>query len=87
MTWEVRAYPARCARAPFALRKGLYFLNWHQSPLGAAFRAVFERLIVRFNLSDVEAVQESQTDRAERLATLVGAGIMSVEEARRELGV
>ena len=44
-------------------------------------------LMVRFNLSDVEAIQESQSDRAERLATLVGAGIMSVEEARRELGV
>ena len=44
-------------------------------------------LIVRFNLSDVEAVQESHTDRAERLATLVGAGIMTVDEARRELGV
>ena len=42
---------------------------------------------MRFNLSDVEAVQESQTDRAERLATLVGAGIMTVEEARRELGI
>ena len=51
----------------------------------------FERfageLVVRFNLSDVEAVQESQSDRADRLATLVGAGIMSVDEARRELGV
>lgn len=51
----------------------------------------FERftgeLVVRFNLSDVEAVQESQSDRADRLATLVGAGIMTVEEARRELGV
>ncbi len=44
-------------------------------------------LLVRFNLSDVEAVQESQSDRAERLARLVGAGIMSVEEARRELDV
>ena len=45
----------------------------------------------RCNLADVEAVQESQSDRADRLATLVGAGlvgagIMSVEEARRELG-
>ena len=51
----------------------------------------FERfpneLVVRFNLSDVEAVQESQSDRADRLATLVSAGIMSVGEARRELGV
>lgn len=44
-------------------------------------------LVVRFNLSDVEAVQESQSDRADRLATLVSAGIMSVGEARRELGV
>ena len=42
---------------------------------------------VRFNLSDVEAVQESQSDRAERLATLVSAGIMTVQEARRELDV
>ncbi len=51
----------------------------------------FERftgeLIVRFNLSDVEAVQESQSDRAERLSTLVAAGIMTVREARREVGV
>ena len=51
----------------------------------------FERfpneLTVRFNLSDVEAVQESQSDRADRLATLVDAGIMTVEEARRELDV
>ena len=44
-------------------------------------------LIVRFNLSDVEAVQESQSDRADRLATLVSAGIMSTDEARRELRV
>ena len=42
---------------------------------------------MRFNLSDVEAVQESQSDRADRLATLVGAGIMTVAEARRELDV
>ena len=46
-----------------------------------------KELIVRFNLSDVEAVQESQSDRAERLATLVSAGIMTVREARRELEV
>ncbi len=44
-------------------------------------------LVVRFNLSEVEAVQESQSDRADRLATLVSSGIMSVAEARRELGV
>lgn len=44
-------------------------------------------LHARFNLSDVEAIQESQSERADRLSTLVGAGIMSVEEARRELDV
>ena len=51
------------------------------------FEQFVGELLVRFNLSDVEAVQESQSDRAERLATLVGAGIMTVDEARRELGV
>ncbi len=43
--------------------------------------------VVRFNLSDVEAVQESQSDRADRLSKLVDAGIMTVDEARRELDV
>ena len=51
------------------------------------FEQFVGELLVRFNLSDVEAVQESQSDRAERLATLVGAGIMTVDEARREIGV
>ena len=51
------------------------------------FESFPNELNVRFNLSDVEAVQESQSDRANRLVTLVGAGIMSVEEARRELDV
>ena len=51
------------------------------------FEGFTNELVVRFNLSDVEAVQESQTDRAERLATLVGAGIMTVDEARPEMGV
>ena len=44
-------------------------------------------LIARFNLSDVEAVQESQSDRADRLAKLVKAGIITADEARREVGV
>ena len=51
------------------------------------FEQFVDELLVRFDLSDVEAVQESQSDRAERLATLVGAGIMTIEEARREVGV
>ena len=51
------------------------------------FEGFAGELVVRFNLSDVEAIQESQSDRAERLATLVAAGIMTAEEARGELGV
>lgn len=51
------------------------------------FEGFSGELVVRFNLSDVEAIQESQSDRADRLATLVGAGIMTVDEARGELGV
>ena len=59
-----------------------------QSPVWCrTSRGFAGELIVRFNLSDVEAIQESQSDRAERLATLVGAGIMSAEEARGELEV
>ena len=59
-------------------------INHRLTPHFAQFPAELE---VRFNLSNVEAVQESQSDRADRLATLVGAGIMNVDEARRELGV
>ena len=59
-------------------------INHRLAPLFSQFP---NELTVRFNLSDVEAVQESQSDRADRLATLVGAGIMTVDEARRELGV
>ena len=59
-------------------------INHRLTPYFASFP---NELNVRFNLSDVEAVQESQSDRADRLATLVGAGIMSVDEARRELDV
>ena len=55
--------------------------------LAPHFEQFPNELVVRFNLSDVEAVQESQSDRADRLATLVGAGIMTVKEARRELDV
>ena len=55
--------------------------------LAPHFEQFPNELVVRFNLSDVEAVQESQSERADRLATLVGAGIMSVEEARRDLDV
>ena len=46
-----------------------------------------ERLEVKFDLSDIEAVQESQSEKAERLGSLVESGIMTVEEARAELGL
>ncbi len=38
-------------------------------------------------LSDIEAVQESQSEKAERLSGLVKHGIMTVDEARGELGL
>ena len=46
-----------------------------------------ENLEIRFDLSDIEAVQESQSEKAERLGSLVESGIMTVEEARAELGL
>ena len=46
-----------------------------------------ESLEIRFDLSDIEAVQESQSEKAERLGGLVESGIMTVEEARAELGL
>ena len=46
-----------------------------------------ESLEIRFDLTDIEAVQESQTEKAERLVTLVQAGIMTADEARTELGL
>ena len=46
-----------------------------------------ERLEIKFDLSDIEAVQESQSEKAERLGSLVESGIMTVEEARGELGL
>ena len=46
-----------------------------------------ETLEIKFDLSDIEAVQESQSEKAERLVNLVQAGIMTSEEARAELGL
>ena len=40
----------------------------------------------RFDLSQIEAIQESQSDRADRVSNLVASGVISVAEARRELG-
>lgn len=45
------------------------------------------QLEVRFDLTQIEAIQESQTDRAARLTNLVASGVISVQEARRELGL
>ena len=44
-------------------------------------------LEIRFDLTDIEAVQESQSEKAERLIGLVAAGIMTAEEARAEMGL
>ena len=46
-----------------------------------------ETLEIKFDLTDIEAVQESQSEKAERLVNLVQAGIMTAEEARAEMGL
>ncbi len=46
-----------------------------------------ERLEIRFDLTAIEAVQESQSEKAERVVNLVQGGIMTVEEARAEIGL
>lgn len=59
-------------------------LNLHLAPHFAEFPG---QLAARFDLSSIEAVQESATDRSRRLISLVKSGIMSVEEARGEMGL
>ena len=46
-----------------------------------------ETLEIKFDLTDIEAVQESQSEKAERVVNLVQGGIMTVEEARAEIGL
>ena len=45
------------------------------------------QLEVRFDLTQIEAIQESQSDRAARLTNLVASGVITVQEARRDLGL
>ena len=59
-------------------------LNLH---LASQFAEFPGELQARFDLSSIEAVQETATARAERLVSLVSAGIMDVNEARGELGL
>ena len=59
-------------------------LNLHLAPHFAQFQGQIE---ARFNLDAVEAVQESATDRANRIASLVTTGIITIDEARTELGL
>ncbi len=59
-------------------------VNQHLAP---SFSDFPNQLQARFDLSSVEAVQESADDRANRLASLVASGIMSIDEARAELGM
>ena len=46
-----------------------------------------ERLEIRFDLTAIEVVQESQSEKATRLVSLVESGIMTIEEARAEMGL
>lgn len=45
------------------------------------------QLVARFDLTQIEAVQESQSERAGRIANLLASGVISVSEARQELGL
>ena len=44
-------------------------------------------LRAEFDLSAVESLRENENDRAKRRQTYVGAGIMTVDEVRREMGL
>ena len=57
------------------------------SRLAPHFNEFPGQLEARFDLTQIEAIQESQTDRAGRVANLVASGVMSVSEARQELGL
>ena len=55
-----------------------------QMLIGPASRG--ERLRVRFDIGAIEALRENENDRASRRTAYVQAGIMTVDEARAELG-
>ena len=44
-------------------------------------------LRAEFDLSAVESLRENENDKAKRRQTYVGAGIMTVDEVRREMGL
>ena len=44
-------------------------------------------LVAEFDTSEIEALQESESERAKRLQTYVSEGIMTTDEARAELGL
>ena len=44
-------------------------------------------LVAEFDTSSIEALRESETERARRISMYVSAGVMTVEEARAEVGL
>ena len=44
-------------------------------------------LVAEFDTSNIEALRESETERARRISMYVSAGVMTVEEARAEVGL
>ncbi len=44
-------------------------------------------LVAEFDTSNIEALRESETERARRIKIYVSAGVMTVEEARAEVGL
>ena len=44
-------------------------------------------LVAEFDTSNIEALRESETERARRISMYVSAGVMTVDEARAEVGL
>ena len=44
-------------------------------------------LVAEFDTSNIEALRESETEHARRISMYVSAGVMTVEEARAEVGL
>jgi HK97 family phage portal protein len=64
-------------------------LKYYQEVLQESLLPMFgdRSLVVQFELSTIEAMQEDETERAKRWAMMVKAGIMTPDEVRAKLGL
>ena len=79
----------RTARRVFWEDTILPQLSFYEESLQQMLAAGFgdERVRVRFDIGAIEALRENENDRASRRTAYVQAGIMTVDEARAELGL